>query len=147
MARKDRRRASPAARIELRRQVVELRAMGTTLSEISPIPGYAKTSCSTLCKTLKKKPAALESLARGGRPKGVRRALTAADESKAQALIRGKFPEQMHLPFALWTRQAVRELFRIRFGVRLSIRGVGEYLARWGYAPPKAARQPQRTDA
>jgi transposase len=146
MARRDRRRASTDARIELRRQVVELRAMGKTLSEISTITGYAKTYCSTLCKTLKKKPAALEPLARGGRPKGVRRALTCADERKAQAPICGKFPEQLHLPFALWTRVAVRELIRTRFGVRLSIRGVGAYLARWGYTPQKAVRRAYERD-
>ncbi len=36
---------------------------------------------------------------------------------------------------------AVRALMRVRFGVRLSIRGVGEYLSRWGYTPQKAARR------
>jgi transposase len=146
MARKDRRRASTDARIELRRQVVELRAMGKTLDEISTITGYAKTYCSTLCRKLQETPAALQSLARGGRPKGLKRALSATEERKAQEIICGKFPDQLQLPFALWTRQAVRELFRARFGVTLSIRGVGEYLARWGYTPQKAARRAYERD-
>jgi transposase len=148
MARKDRRRASTDARIELRRQVLELRAMGKTMVEISAITGYARTYCSTLVKKLADQPEALESLPRGGRPKGSQRALSAKDERRAQELICGKFPDQLQLPFALWTRQAVRELIRVRFGVKLSTRGVGEYLSRWGYTPQKAARRAyERNDA
>lgn len=75
----------------------------------------------------------LELLPRGGRPKGTERALSAKDEPEAQRLICGKFPDQLQLPFALWTRVVIRELMRVRFDVRLSIRGVGEYLSRWGY--------------
>jgi transposase len=52
----------------------------------------------------------------------------------------------LQLPFALWTRVAIRELIRVRFGVKLSIRGVGEYLARWGYTPQKAARRAYERD-
>jgi transposase len=146
MVGRDRRRASTDARIELRRQVIALRAMGKTLAEISAITGYAKTYCSTLCKRLRGKPEALEGLARGGRPKGAKRALPARDERRARELICGKFPDQLSLPFALWTRAAVRELIRVRFGVRLSIRGVGDYLARWGYTPQKAARRAYERD-
>jgi len=146
MVGRDRRRASTDARIELRRQVIALRAMGKRLAEISAITGYAKTYCSTLCKRLRDKPEALEGLARGGRPKGAQRALSARDERQARVLICGKFPDQLSLPFALWTRAAVRELLRVRFGVRLSIRSVGDYLARWGYTPQKAARRAYERD-
>jgi transposase len=146
MVGRDRRRASTDARIELRRQVIALRAMGKTLAEISAITGYAKTYCSTLCKRLQGKPEALEGLARGGRPKGAKRALPARDERRARVLICGKFPDQLSLPFALWTRAAVRELLRAHFGVRLSIRSVGDYLARWGYTPQKAARRAYERD-
>ena len=41
---------------------------------------------------------------------------------------------------------AIRELIRVRFGVKLSVRGVGEYLARWGYTPQKAARRAYERD-
>lgn len=146
MPRKDRRRASTDARIELRRQVVELRAMGKTMVEISAITGYARTYCSTLLRKLSAEPARLESLPRGGRRVGAKRSLSIKAEREAQRLIQGKFPDQLQLPFALWTRSAIRELIRTRFGVKLSIRGVGEYLARWGYTPQKAARRAYEQD-
>ncbi len=34
------------------------------------------------------------------------------------------------LPFELWTRPAIRELVRVKFGVALSVRAVGDYCAR-----------------
>jgi transposase len=46
-------------------------------------------------------------------------------------------PEQLKLPFVLWTRTAVRDLIAERYGVTLSIRTVGDYLARWGLTPQK----------
>src|ERR1700690_1833547 len=146
MLRKDRRRASTDARLELRRQVVELRGMGKKMIEISAITGYARSYCSTLLKKLSDEPERLEVLRRGGRPKGSKRALSAKDERTAQNLICGKFPDQWQLPFALWTRAAVRELIRVRFGVRLSVRAIGDYLARWGYTPQKAARRAYERD-
>lgn len=39
-----------------------------------------------------------------------------------------KTPDQFKSVFALWTRQAVQELIKIRFGIKMPIRTVGEYL-------------------
>jgi hypothetical protein len=36
---------------------------------------------------------------------------------------------------ALWTRQAVAELIRDRFGIELPVRTMGLYLSRWGCTP------------
>jgi hypothetical protein len=43
------------------------------------------------------------------------------------------------MAYALWTRQAVRELIVNETGVELAIRRVGEYLKRWGMTPQKRA--------
>jgi transposase len=137
----DRRRASTDARIALRQQVVTLRAQGRTLTEIAQITGYARTYCSTLVRTLTADPTQQDTVARGGRPVGVRRALSKADEKTAQRLICGQYPDQLSLPFALWTRPAIRELVRVKCGVHLSVRAVGDYCQRWGYTPQKATRR------
>ena len=46
-------------------------------------------------------------------------------------------PDQLKLPFYLWTREAVAQLIERRFGIRLSIWTVGRYLARWSFTPQK----------
>lgn len=137
----DRRRASTDVRLELRRQMQLLQRQGKTHLEIAGITGYTRTYVSTLLKRLEREPALLEGMSRGGRPQGSLRALSAKEERRAQALICGKCPDQLSMPFALWTRAAIRELIRKEFGIRLSIRGVGEYLARWSYTPQNAARR------
>jgi transposase len=55
-------------------------------------------------------------------------------------LICDRHPEQLKLPFVLWTSDAVRQLVDRRFGVRLSARSVRRYLARWGFTPQKPVR-------
>ncbi len=52
-------------------------------------------------------------------------------------LIRDKLPDQLKLPFGLWTREAVQQLILDRFGIELSRWQVGRYLKSWGYTPQK----------
>lgn len=56
-------------------------------------------------------------------------------------LIKERCPDQLHLPFYLWTREAVAALIERRFDVRLSVWTVGRYLKRWGLTPQKPARR------
>jgi transposase len=123
-----------------------LREQGKTHLEIAQITGYTRTYVSTMLKRLGEAPQLLEGMSRGGRPQGSLRALTTKEERRAQQLICGKCPDQLSLPFALWTRVAIRELIRREFDIRLSVRGVGEYVARWGYTPQKAARRAYERD-
>lgn len=142
----DRRSASTDVRLELRRQMLLLREQGKTHAEIAQITGYRRPYVTAMLKKLSVSPELLEGMSRGGRPQGSLRALTAKEERRAQQLICGKCPDQLSLPFALWTRAAIRELIRREFDVRLSVRGVGEYVARWGYTPQKAARRAYERD-
>jgi len=142
----DSRRATTEVRLELRRQMLMLREQGKTHAEIAQITGYRRPYVTAMLKRLSAAPQLLEGMSRGGRPQGSLRALTAKEERRAQQLICGKCPDQLSLPFALWTRAAIRELIRREFDIRLSVRGVGEYVARWGYTPQKAARRAYERD-
>ena len=55
-------------------------------------------------------------------------------------LIRDRHPDQLKLPFALWTSEAVRQLIRRRFGVAASGRSVRRWLTCWGFTPQKPKR-------
>jgi transposase len=89
----------------------------------------------------------LASKRRGRRPGGTK--LTEAQGKEIAELVRDKHPDQLKLPFYLWTREAVAKLIESRFGVKLSTRTVGRYLAQWGYTPQKPARRAheQNTEA
>src|SRR6266498_2487884 len=55
--------------------------------------------------------------------------------------IREKNPDQLKLPFFLWTREAVRDLIGRRFKLRLALTTVGRYLRRWGFTAQKPVRR------
>ena len=76
-----------------------------------------------------------------GRKEGEKRTLSREQEEQVQKSIRDKCPEQLKLPFALWTRQAVGQLINRLFSIDMPIRTVGEYLKRWGYTPQKPLRR------
>jgi len=44
-------------------------------------------------------------------------------------------PEQMKLPFALWSRPAIKALVKAQFGLDMQDRLIGKYLKRWGFIP------------
>lgn len=60
---------------------------------------------------------------------------------RVRELIKEKLPEQLKLPFGLWTREAVQQLISERFGVELSRWQVGRYLKKWGYTPQKPIKK------
>ena len=62
-------------------------------------------------------------------------------------LIKDNCPEQLKMPFALWTREAVRDLIHMRFGIPYSLGMVGRLLRRWGFTPQKpVTRAYERND-
>jgi transposase len=74
--------------------------------------------------------------------------LTAAEARRVQGWIKDKCPEQLKLPYALWTAGVVRELIRRRLGKHLGRSTVQLYLLRWGFTPQKPlSRATQRSDA
>ncbi len=60
--------------------------------------------------------------------------------------ITNRCPDQLKLPFALWTRAAVQQLLARRFEVHVSERTVGRYLAHWGLTPQKPLRRAYERD-
>ena len=77
----------------------------------------------------------------GGRKVGEFRVLAAERERQVQQLIRDKTPDQIKLPYALWSRAAVAELIADRFGLRVPVRTMSTYLKRWGFTPQKPLRR------
>lgn len=55
--------------------------------------------------------------------------------------IKDKLPDQLKLPFGLWTREAVQQLISQKHGVELSRWQVGRYLRDWGYTPQKPIKK------
>jgi len=55
-------------------------------------------------------------------------------------------PDQIKLPYALWTREAVCDLVERRFSVKRSVWTIGRWLAGWGFTPQKPMRRALEQD-
>ena len=77
------------------------------------------------------------------RKRGPRRISRLAPHEAATTVrvITDRCPDQLKLPYALWTREAVQQLIAQRYGVDVSVWTVGRYLKRWGLTPQKPVRR------
>ena len=137
----DMRSLSREARHERRVQVIRLRKAGNTYEEIAVLTGLSRTGVFNICKRHEALGAKALHDTIGGRKVGERRLLDAAQEGQVRKLIADKTPDQLKMPYALWSRAAVAQLIEQRFGIRLQVRTMGKYLARWGFTPQKPMKK------
>src|ERR671926_1151248 len=142
----DMRKLPAAAQEERRRQAIGLRQAGMTYDAIAAQVGLSPTGVFNICLRYAERGAAGLKTGRRGPEPGHGRFLSAEQEGKTRALIRRHVPDELDLPFALWSRAAVRELIWQRFGVRLAVRTMGTYLARWGFTAQKPLRRAYEQD-
>jgi len=74
---------------------------------------------------------------RGRKPKE-QQALSESIQTQIVKWISDDTPDQYKLPFALWNRRSVTELIQEKFGIKLAVRTIGNYLNSWGFTPQKA---------
>jgi transposase len=142
----DMRKLPAAAQEERRRQVIGLRQRGLTYKAIAEQVGLSRTGVIGICQRFAAEGASgLVSKPRGRRP-DEQRLLDAAQEVEVQGLIRRHTPDELGLPFALWSRTAVGALIARRCGVVLAVRTVGKYLARWGFPAQRPIRRAYEQD-
>jgi len=137
----DARKLSADAQQQLRYQVIRLKKQNRTREEISAITGIHRSTCSQWWSLYKSGGKKSLKVKKRGRPPGSCRTLSQEQETELQKAIRDKCPDQLKLPFALWTRIAVQQLIKQLWGIDMPIRTVGEYLKRWGFTPQKPLRK------
>jgi transposase len=144
MDKQDARKLEPAAQYELRKQVIRGWKRGQNRRQISADVGLSYPAVCDIVKRYRANGAqGIGVLAPGnrGRRAGEARILSEDQEILIQRLICEKRPEQMKMDFALWNRAAVMQLIERECGIKLSIRGVGNYLKRWGFTPQKPIKR------
>jgi transposase len=140
------RKLPAAAQEERRRQVIGLRQSGMTYQAIADLVGLSPTGVLNICHRFAAEGAkGLVSKPRGRKP-GEQRLLSPTQEAEIQDLICRHTPDELGLPFALWSRAAVGMLIARHCGVELAVRTVGKYLARWSFTAQKPIRRAYEQD-
>jgi len=138
----DARKLAPEGRNELRRLVIRLRQQsGMTAEDLAEVAGVHVSTVKAWLAQAKREGMGSLTEKRRGRPIGSGRKLTLAQEVWLREQIVGYTPQQMTLPFALWTRRAIRDLIRTRFAVDVQDRLIGKYLKRWGFTPQRPIKR------
>lgn len=123
----------------LRQKAVEMVLAGSKQVQVAQLLGMHKDTVNrSVTRARKHGKGSLVAKRRGGR-KPCR--LTAQQSRWVQKAIEEKAPEQLKLPFALWTREAIAALIQQKYELKLPLRTLSDYLKRWGFTPQKPARQ------
>jgi transposase len=126
---------------ERRKQVVRLHRKGYGVMQIVELSGLSyPTVRGAIDRYAEGGVAAIKPATRGKRS-GTGRLLSEDQERSIRQIICDKRPEQLKMEFALWSRGAVTQLIERECGIKLSVRGVGNYLARWGFTPQKPIKK------
>ena len=131
MEARDFRSIGRAAQEELRRRaLVLLVQQGLSQAEAARVVGVQRQTVNIWLQRYRAQGA--DSVLDGRRvsPRRGKGLLTADEAGKVRGWIADKLPDQLKLPFALWTSRAVRDLIELRFGKRLGLSTVQLYLQR-----------------
>lgn len=144
MRRADTRHLPPQAQADLRLRVIQAVRAGMSQAAAARAFGVSRQSINGWDRC--RRAGGLRALRM--RPRGRPRVLYLKPYQAATVvrLITDRCPDQLKLPFVLWTREAVRDLIARKCGVRLSVWTVGRYLARWGFTPQKPQRRAYEQD-
>lgn len=149
MGKRDARKLSRDAQYELRCCCIRMLRSGKKQSEVVVVLEVSRVSVGRWWRIYQREGMRGLQLKKRGRSHGEKRRLTHEQEKSIQRMLIDKTPDQLKLPFALWTRKAVQEAILQHHGMKLPIRTVGEYLYRWGFTPQKPVKrayeqQPER---
>jgi len=141
---KDARHLSPDAQEALRYRVVNAVENGMSKSEAARVFSVSRTAVHHWTKAVNQQGVRALKAKKRGRSQQSR--LAPHQAATTVRLITKKCPDQLGLPFALWTREGVGQLLEQRYGVLVSVWTVGRYLKRWGLTAQKPLRRAYEQD-
>lgn len=132
----NKRRRSSGTQAEIRHQVIEYlkKKMGSQ-QRAAEVFGLSLNGVHKIWKRYKE--GGLRNIVQKKRGVTGGKKINGVQSAEVRRLVRDKLPDQLKLPYGLWTREAVQQLIFEKYGIELSRWQVGRYLKSWGYTPQK----------
>lgn len=141
MDKQDFRKLDPATQTALRRVAVRMVQAGKTRVEAAAAVEVHPRFVGAWVGGVERFGEAALAGGRRGRQPDEQKALSPDQEASLKRLITDKCPDQLDLPFALWTREAVGMLIERETGIRLSRSTIGGYLHNWRFSPQRPKKR------
>lgn len=135
----DARLLAPVMQQQLRHMAVELFFDGYNPTDISKQLGVSRQSIYTWIRKHSQSGDKGLKIHKRGRPQGTQ--LKPWECAQVVNLIMNYCPDELSMPFFLWTRESVALLIFNKFNINLSKWTVGRYLTKWSLTPQKPARR------
>ena len=129
------------AQDEIRRRAIEALNNGFKQVEVSRLMSVPERTIRRWVAQMRSAGVTSLEPKRRGRRAGEASALGVRQMKRIETMVLGKKPDQLRLPFYLWTREAVGDLIAREYGVSLCPASIGNYLKRWGMSPQKPVRR------
>lgn len=136
---KDARLLPPVIQQDIRHKAVEMFSEGFSKVHIAKLLCVSRRSVYKWVKAHNKSGNKGLEIHKRGRPKGTQ--LQPWQSAQIVNLIKNSCPDELSMPFFLWTRESVRLLIQDKFNIKLSKWTVGRYLTNCGFSPQKPARR------
>lgn len=132
----------------LRNRAIKLRETGKSNKETAEILGVAPETTSRWYSAYKKEGKNAIKVKKVGRPKNAGKTLSDEQEQHIIRQLIDTTPQQLKFKFALWTREAVKQLILRELGIDMPISTVGHYLKKWEFTSKKPIKRAyERKDA
>jgi len=137
----DLRKASTEEKEAVRIRAIRMYDQKKKQNEIAFLLGVHKNSIYQWVKLYKEQGKKGLKEVKRGRKKGYGKLLSNQQEIEVQKMIVDKMPDQLKLPYALWTRKAIVDLIKRTYKINIAIRTMGDYLNSWGFTPQKPKKK------
>jgi transposase len=144
---RDARQLDLVGKEDLRRRTVQaVLQQGLNKAEAARVFGVSRTSVHAWVDLYHEQGEEALTPKRPGRAKGGGR-LKGWQAAAIVNIIKDRCPDQLKLPFTLWTREAVRDLIVMKYNIHYSLGMTGRLLRRWGFTPQRpVTRAYERND-
>lgn len=139
MKTKDARSLPSVAQEDLRRKAVNAVLAGQRQVDVARLLGVTRQAVGNWVKAYRQGGSTQLRARHKGRPRRAR--LLPWQAAQTVRSITDRCPNQLRLPFYLWTRAGVGQLIKERYGLSLSVWTVGRYLKAWNLTPQKPLRR------
>lgn len=129
----DYRKVDSKAVYELKKVALRLRRKGKKVREICEITGLADKTVRMTFDAYDAGGIDAIKPQKRGRKTGEKRTLNPEQEREIISMLVDHDPAQFKLKGCMWTRDSVKELIQLKYGITMPDRTVGEYLHRWGF--------------